>query len=146
MPKQFLAPRDVPCPTCGEPAGSPCRLRSGKPLEDLHCTHRVTKAGGVEPMTPPSPAYTPGTWAPTPTARLTTPAPLPPADPSDSEAAPGAAPEPVSETDEEPTAKAPPADAAERTDPAPEKGPAPSRRRPRKAAPEADPELMPALF
>lgn len=155
MPKKFVGTRDVSCPTCGEPAGSPCRLRSGKPLEDLHCTDRVTKAGGVEPMTPPSPAYTPGEWEPTPAARPATPSPLPPADHPDFEAAPGPAPQPVSRTDEgssattprvpEPTGASPPADAPEPTYPAPEKDPPPSRRR-RKAAPEADPELMPALF
>ena len=60
MPKKFIHAEDVPCPTCGEPAGSPCRLRNGKPLSGLHCTDRIAKASGAEPVTPPTPPYTPG--------------------------------------------------------------------------------------
>ena len=56
-------PRDVACPRCGAEAGFPCRIRTGKELEDVHCTERIVgprvsrqPAGAPEaPAKPPPP-------------------------------------------------------------------------------------------
>lgn len=142
MTEKFVGTRDVPCPTCGEPAGSPCRLRSGKLLVDLHCTDRVTRAGGVEPMTPPSPPYSPGERS------SAEPAQAPPEAPATPELTSGPKEGPAARTAPSPEpADTPAADvAAERSGPRPTKDHAPARRRQRKAVSQADPELMPALF
>lgn len=62
----FREIRDVPCPVCGAGVGKPCLLRSGQPLELIHCTDRISAAAGVEPMTAPSVPYVPGPAAPVP--------------------------------------------------------------------------------
>lgn len=41
-PKKTVHPRQRPCPDCGAKPGEPCVLRTGKPLELIHCTIRLT--------------------------------------------------------------------------------------------------------
>ena len=41
-PKKIVHPRQRPCPDCRARPGEPCVLSTGKPLEDIHCTIRVT--------------------------------------------------------------------------------------------------------
>ena len=149
MPKPFVHTRDVACPTCGEPPGSPCRLRSGKPLQDLHCTSRIAKAGGVEPMVQVPPPYTPGEWPPAPSPQTTAPTANrsgPPQSPQHAAAVSlsGGGVKPATE----PTVESTPEEAAPVAGvvPEPEKHPAPSRPRRRERKPAQKSEFMPTLF
>lgn len=77
-------PRDREYPNCGERAGQPCRLVSGKVLVDIHCTDRVVVTDGVaakrkNPRSGSSPRtrQAPRSPNPEPTKRAASPPPEP---------------------------------------------------------------------
>jgi hypothetical protein len=47
--RNAIHPRDRRCESCGALPGEPCRTRTGKILEDVHCTIRVV-GHPVEPV------------------------------------------------------------------------------------------------
>ena len=53
--KKIVHPRQRPCPDCGVKPGEPCGLNTGKALEDIHCTARVTGYPVKGSWTPPQP-------------------------------------------------------------------------------------------
>lgn len=53
--KKIVHPRQRPCPDCGAEPGEPCVLDTGKILEDIHCTIRVTGYPVEGSWTPPQP-------------------------------------------------------------------------------------------